>query len=164
MISPCPEVTPSLQTILIKLWLVFYQTFIINLLPSFKCFSSEENVQSTWRHMTAQITWFALRADPSLNLKKHLTTGCGPNCFFSPQPWWWEIMVPDRNLWFLYALHTLSFIFVLQAKHKRFVGHSPHVTNIRFTSGDRHVVSAGGDDCRWVTFSAQEEQTVCTSS
>ncbi|EGV91908.1 Echinoderm microtubule-associated protein-like 5 [Cricetulus griseus] len=34
------------------------------------------------------------------------------------------------------------------AKHKRFLGHSPHVTNIRFTSGDRHIVSAGGDDCR----------------
>ncbi|XP_012868821.1 PREDICTED: echinoderm microtubule-associated protein-like 5 [Dipodomys ordii] len=33
------------------------------------------------------------------------------------------------------------------AKHKRFLGHSSHVTNIRFTSGDRHVVSAGGDDC-----------------
>nr|XP_036847784.1 echinoderm microtubule-associated protein-like 5 isoform X5 [Manis javanica] len=33
------------------------------------------------------------------------------------------------------------------AKHKRFFGHSPHVTNIRFTSGDRHVISAGGDDC-----------------
>ncbi|MEJ1269606.1 hypothetical protein NN561_000417 [Cricetulus griseus] len=33
------------------------------------------------------------------------------------------------------------------AKHKRFLGHSPHVTNIRFTSGDRHIVSAGGDDC-----------------
>ncbi|XP_023384633.1 echinoderm microtubule-associated protein-like 5 [Pteropus vampyrus] len=33
------------------------------------------------------------------------------------------------------------------AKHKRFMGHSPHVTNIRFTSGDRHIVSAGGDDC-----------------
>ncbi|KAB0375028.1 hypothetical protein FD755_013520, partial [Muntiacus reevesi] len=33
------------------------------------------------------------------------------------------------------------------AKHKRFLGHSPHVTNIRFTSGDRHVISAGGDDC-----------------
>lgn len=33
------------------------------------------------------------------------------------------------------------------AKHKRFLGHSPHVANIRFTSGDRHVVSAGGDDC-----------------
>ncbi|EAW81394.1 echinoderm microtubule associated protein like 5, isoform CRA_b [Homo sapiens] len=46
------------------------------------------------------------------------------------------------------------------AKHKRFLGHSPHVTNIRFTSGDRHVVSAGGDDCRLVTFSAHEEQTM----
>ncbi|VTJ73351.1 Hypothetical predicted protein, partial [Marmota monax] len=33
------------------------------------------------------------------------------------------------------------------AKHKRFLGHSPHVTNIRFTNGDRHVISAGGDDC-----------------
>ncbi|KAH0620443.1 hypothetical protein JD844_020897 [Phrynosoma platyrhinos] len=34
------------------------------------------------------------------------------------------------------------------AKHKRFFGHSAHVTNIRFTSGDRYVVSAGGDDSR----------------
>uniref|UniRef100_H3AL06 EMAP like 5 n=1 Tax=Latimeria chalumnae TaxID=7897 RepID=H3AL06_LATCH len=33
------------------------------------------------------------------------------------------------------------------AKHKRFLGHSAHVTNTRFTSGDRYVVSAGGDDC-----------------
>ncbi|XP_010182214.1 PREDICTED: echinoderm microtubule-associated protein-like 5, partial [Mesitornis unicolor] len=33
------------------------------------------------------------------------------------------------------------------AKHKRFLGHSAHLTNIRFTSGDRFVVSAGGDDC-----------------
>ncbi|XP_055292522.1 echinoderm microtubule-associated protein-like 5 isoform X6 [Moschus berezovskii] len=33
------------------------------------------------------------------------------------------------------------------AKHKRFLGHSAHVANIRFTSGDRHVISAGGDDC-----------------
>ncbi|XP_016101621.1 echinoderm microtubule-associated protein-like 5 [Sinocyclocheilus grahami] len=32
------------------------------------------------------------------------------------------------------------------AKHKRFLGHSAHLTNIRFTSGDRFVVSAGGDD------------------
>ncbi|XP_017909358.1 PREDICTED: echinoderm microtubule-associated protein-like 5 isoform X11 [Capra hircus] len=45
------------------------------------------------------------------------------------------------------------------AKHKRFLGHSPHVTNIRFTSGDRHVISAGGDDCRLVTFSAQDMPT-----
>ncbi|KAF4017713.1 hypothetical protein G4228_008523 [Cervus hanglu yarkandensis] len=42
------------------------------------------------------------------------------------------------------------------AKHKRFLGHSPHVTNIRFTSGDRHVISAGGDDCRSVPLSAQD--------
>ncbi|TTC14938.1 Echinoderm microtubule-associated protein-like 6 [Bagarius yarrelli] len=34
------------------------------------------------------------------------------------------------------------------AKHKRFLGHSAHVTNIRFTGGDRFVISAGGDDRR----------------
>ncbi|CAG10611.1 unnamed protein product, partial [Tetraodon nigroviridis] len=33
-----------------------------------------------------------------------------------------------------------------QAKHKRFLGHSAHLTNIRFTNGDRFIVSAGGDD------------------
>uniref|UniRef100_A0A3P8RL66 EMAP like 5 n=1 Tax=Amphiprion percula TaxID=161767 RepID=A0A3P8RL66_AMPPE len=32
------------------------------------------------------------------------------------------------------------------AKHKRFLGHSSHLTNVRFTNGDRFVVSAGGDD------------------
>ncbi|KAK7903892.1 hypothetical protein WMY93_016499 [Mugilogobius chulae] len=32
------------------------------------------------------------------------------------------------------------------AKHKRFLGHSAHLTNIRFTNGDHFVVSAGGDD------------------
>ncbi|XP_075303783.1 echinoderm microtubule-associated protein-like 5 [Odontesthes bonariensis] len=32
------------------------------------------------------------------------------------------------------------------AKHKRFLGHSAHLTNVRFTNGDRFVVSAGGDD------------------
>nr|XP_015205768.1 PREDICTED: echinoderm microtubule-associated protein-like 5 isoform X3 [Lepisosteus oculatus] len=32
------------------------------------------------------------------------------------------------------------------AKHKRFLGHSAHVTNIRFACGDRYVISAGGDD------------------
>ncbi|XP_045921154.1 echinoderm microtubule-associated protein-like 6 [Micropterus dolomieu] len=33
------------------------------------------------------------------------------------------------------------------AKHKRYLGHSPHVTNIRFSHEDRYVVSTGGDDC-----------------
>ncbi|TNM95484.1 hypothetical protein fugu_016567 [Takifugu bimaculatus] len=32
------------------------------------------------------------------------------------------------------------------AKHKRFLGHSAHLTNVRFTNGDRFIVSAGGDD------------------
>lgn len=34
------------------------------------------------------------------------------------------------------------------AKHKRYFGHSAHVTNIRFSSDDKYVVSTGGDDCR----------------
>ncbi|KAF6720717.1 Echinoderm microtubule-associated protein-like 6 [Oryzias melastigma] len=34
------------------------------------------------------------------------------------------------------------------AKHKRYLGHSPHVTNIRFSHDDKFVISAGLDDCR----------------
>ncbi|RDD40098.1 Echinoderm microtubule-associated protein-like 6 [Trichoplax sp. H2] len=33
------------------------------------------------------------------------------------------------------------------AKFKSFVGHSAHVTNVKFTCDDRYLVSAGGDDC-----------------
>ncbi|XP_032883277.1 echinoderm microtubule-associated protein-like 5 isoform X3 [Amblyraja radiata] len=33
------------------------------------------------------------------------------------------------------------------AKHKKYLGHSTQITNIKFTSGDRYVVSAGGQDC-----------------
>ncbi|XP_038164226.1 echinoderm microtubule-associated protein-like 6 isoform X2 [Cyprinodon tularosa] len=33
------------------------------------------------------------------------------------------------------------------AKHKRYLGHSPHVTNIRFSHDDKYVISTGGDDC-----------------
>lgn len=40
--------------------------------------------------------------------------------------------------------------FCSQAKHKRYFGHSAHVTNIRFSHDDKYVVSTGGDDCRWV--------------
>ncbi|XP_063080185.1 echinoderm microtubule-associated protein-like 5 [Engraulis encrasicolus] len=32
------------------------------------------------------------------------------------------------------------------ARFKRFLGHSSHVTNVRFTSGDRYLISAGADD------------------
>lgn len=49
------------------------------------------------------------------------------------------------------GFRLFHFIAFLQAKHKRFLGHSAHLTNIRFTSGDRYVVSAGGDDCRYVS-------------
>ncbi|XP_061084047.1 echinoderm microtubule-associated protein-like 6 isoform X1 [Conger conger] len=33
------------------------------------------------------------------------------------------------------------------AKHKRYFGHSAHVTNIRFSFDDKYVISTGGDDC-----------------
>ncbi|XP_030627440.1 echinoderm microtubule-associated protein-like 6 isoform X1 [Chanos chanos] len=33
------------------------------------------------------------------------------------------------------------------AKHKRYFGHSAHVTNVRFSHDDKHVISTGGDDC-----------------
>ncbi|KAK7103893.1 echinoderm microtubule-associated protein-like 6 [Littorina saxatilis] len=33
------------------------------------------------------------------------------------------------------------------APHKKFVGHSAHVTNVRFTFDDKHLISTGGDDC-----------------
>eukprot|EP00043_Microstomoeca_roanoka_P006737 m.65510 g.65510 ORF g.65510 m.65510 type:complete len:1912 (-) comp13543_c0_seq2:42-5777(-) len=32
------------------------------------------------------------------------------------------------------------------AKHKKYLGHSAHVTNIRFTAGDKRLVSTGGGD------------------
>lgn len=37
--------------------------------------------------------------------------------------------------------------FCFQAPFKRYVGHSAHVTNVRFTCDDRFLISAGGDDC-----------------
>ncbi|KAM4607535.1 echinoderm microtubule-associated protein-like 6 isoform 3-T3 [Polymixia lowei] len=33
------------------------------------------------------------------------------------------------------------------AKHKRYFGHSAHVTNVRFSYDDKYVISTGGDDC-----------------
>lgn len=37
---------------------------------------------------------------------------------------------------------------LFQAKHKRYFGHSAHVTNVRFSCDDKYVISAGGSDCR----------------
>ncbi|CAF2452212.1 unnamed protein product [Rotaria sp. Silwood2] len=33
------------------------------------------------------------------------------------------------------------------AEHKTFYGHSDNVTNVRFLSNERYLVSLGGDDC-----------------
>ncbi|XP_053730292.1 echinoderm microtubule-associated protein-like 6 isoform X1 [Synchiropus splendidus] len=33
------------------------------------------------------------------------------------------------------------------AKHKRYLGHSAHVTNVRFSHDDKYVISTGADDC-----------------
>ena len=41
-------------------------------------------------------------------------------------------------------------LFLFQATHKKYVGHSAHVTNVRFSWDDKYLVSAGGDDCWWV--------------
>ena len=37
-------------------------------------------------------------------------------------------------------------LLFFQAQHKKYFGHSAHVTTVRFTHDDSHVLSAGGDD------------------
>ena len=37
-------------------------------------------------------------------------------------------------------------VVALQAPHKKFFGHSAHVTNVKFTHNDQYLLSAGGDD------------------
>uniref|UniRef100_G3Q8V6 EMAP like 6 n=1 Tax=Gasterosteus aculeatus aculeatus TaxID=481459 RepID=G3Q8V6_GASAC len=41
------------------------------------------------------------------------------------------------------------------AKHKRYFGHSAHVTNIRFSCDDKFVISAGGSDCSLFVWKCQ---------
>lgn len=55
----------------------------------------------------------------------------------------YQLALTARNLVF-----SLLFLFCQQAKHKRYFGHSAHVTNIRFSHDDKYVISTGGDDCR----------------
>lgn len=43
---------------------------------------------------------------------------------------------------------SLALVIFYQAKHKRYFGHSAHVTNVRFSCDDKYVISAGGSDCR----------------
>ena len=47
------------------------------------------------------------------------------------------------------SLHVVSiagYLLLSQAQHKKFFGHSDHVTSVRFTHDDSYVLSAGGDD------------------
>lgn len=48
-----------------------------------------------------------------------------------------------------YKCLIITYFDPLQAKHKRYFGHSAHVTNIRFSYDDKYVISTGGDDCRY---------------
>uniref|UniRef100_A0A4W6DSW6 EMAP like 6 n=1 Tax=Lates calcarifer TaxID=8187 RepID=A0A4W6DSW6_LATCA len=41
------------------------------------------------------------------------------------------------------------------AKHKRYFGHSAHVTNIRFSCDDKYIISAGGSDCSLFVWKCQ---------
>ncbi|XP_034721974.1 echinoderm microtubule-associated protein-like 6, partial [Etheostoma cragini] len=41
------------------------------------------------------------------------------------------------------------------AKHKRYFGHSAHVTNVRFSWDDKYVISAGGSDCSLFVWKSQ---------
>lgn len=63
---------------------------------------------------------------------------------------------PGSGPWWLkeQGLLITSIHFCSQAKHKRYFGHSAHVTNIRFSHDDKYVVSTGGDDCRYQPDSA----------
>lgn len=49
----------------------------------------------------------------------------------------------DFGMVVLYAYPALH----EKAKTKEFVGHSAHVTNVRFSADSKHLVSAGGGDC-----------------
>ena len=37
-----------------------------------------------------------------------------------------------------------------QAKCSKYIGHSAHVTNVKFAHDDSHVISVGGDDTSYV--------------
>uniref|UniRef100_A0A8C1K4J9 EMAP like 6 n=1 Tax=Cyprinus carpio TaxID=7962 RepID=A0A8C1K4J9_CYPCA len=46
-----------------------------------------------------------------------------------------------------HLIFLLTVCISSQAKHKRYFGHSAHVTNIRFSYDDKYVISVGGNDC-----------------
>ena len=61
------------------------------------------------------------------------------------------------NCWKSHISTILSWagLSVLQgkfAKYKKYMGHSAHVTNIRFSSGDKKLVTTGGADTALMVF------------
>ena len=46
--------------------------------------------------------------------------------------------------------HATSDTFMNQAKCSKHVGHSAHVTNVKFAHDDSSVISVGGDDTSYV--------------
>ncbi len=59
------------------------------------------------------------------------------------------IMVANQYFFFLsYPYSVLSFVicFLAGAKFRKYVGHSAHVTNVRFSHDKTRVISTGGGD------------------
>ena len=52
-------------------------------------------------------------------------------------------------------------MYIVGAKFKKYVGHSAHVTNVRFSHDQRHLVSVGGADhavFQWKFLSGDREE------
>ena len=73
-------------------------------------------------------------------------------------------MLSDRSFFFA----CVSLHHILQGKHakcRQYVGHSAHVTNVRFTHDDRKMVSLGGADMSvmvWAHSAGSREPSVVT--
>ena len=63
----------------------------------------------------------------------------------SPSPLSFPSLLPLSPPPLPFFLNVLL-LLVLQASHKKYYGHSAHVTNVRFTFDDQYLLSVGGDD------------------